>query len=438
MRAGILPALTLTLAGLLGGFATVYDLPGNVPLGEALTDNDFGREVPNFDDDVLLALSFSGGGTRAAAFSLGVLTELERSRAGSNKAKSLLDRVELISGVSGGWVTAAYFGLKKRAALDDFPELSCCEMRRKASIPAFRSAVSLRPLVGASTTASLPLGSISTSLTVRGSTLFAKTVGRGSGSMPPTSITAHRSCSEGPLSTPFAVISGPIVSPKRSQPPPAVPLAFAPIVLETFPGGCSKQLPPLLERARHDPQAQPLLRSFAEANARYRDGSMRFCEAARRRPRRQFRPVRVQHRADGGAAAVRADDRTAGGEGAAHHVPRGRRRPWHLRRLRAAARGAERHRTGLRRGFHRDRRQCAAELRGVFLAAQRMVGQGELWRCGLSATERARLGVGRTGVAATSPSSSTGSASTSSARRAPASSRRSRRDLYCRRTRSTS
>jgi NTE family protein len=56
----------------------------------------------------------------------------------------------------------------------------------------------------------------------------------------------------------------------------AVPLAFAPIVLEAFPGGCSAQPPPLLERARHDPQAQPLLRSFAEANARYRDGSMRF------------------------------------------------------------------------------------------------------------------------------------------------------------------
>jgi NTE family protein len=34
-------------------------------------------------------------------------------------------------------------------------------------------------------------------------------------------------------------------------------------------------LPAWLERARHDPDAQPLLRSFAEANARYRDGSMR-------------------------------------------------------------------------------------------------------------------------------------------------------------------
>jgi predicted acylesterase/phospholipase RssA len=105
MRASVLPALALTCAALLAGCATIYNLPGNVPLGETLADNNFGREVPNLDDDVLLALSFSGGGTRAAAFSFGVLTELERTRAGSKKTKSLLDRVDFISGVSGGSVT---------------------------------------------------------------------------------------------------------------------------------------------------------------------------------------------------------------------------------------------------------------------------------------------------------------------------------------------
>ena len=37
MRAGILPALALTCAALLAGCATVYNLPGNVPLGEVRT-----------------------------------------------------------------------------------------------------------------------------------------------------------------------------------------------------------------------------------------------------------------------------------------------------------------------------------------------------------------------------------------------------------------
>jgi NTE family protein len=56
----------------------------------------------------------------------------------------------------------------------------------------------------------------------------------------------------------------------------AVPLAFAPIVLETYPGGCASRLPDWIERARHNPDAQPLLRSFAEATARYHDGSMKY------------------------------------------------------------------------------------------------------------------------------------------------------------------
>src|SRR5262249_8784119 len=56
----------------------------------------------------------------------------------------------------------------------------------------------------------------------------------------------------------------------------AAPLAFAPIVLEPFPGGCATRLPDWIGRARRDPDAQPLLRAFAEANARYHDGSMRF------------------------------------------------------------------------------------------------------------------------------------------------------------------
>ena len=122
VRAWGLPVLAIAFAASLAGCATVYNLPGNAPLGAALADNNFAREIPNYEDDVLLALSFSGGGTRAAAFSFGVLTELDRARSGSNRAKTLLDRVDFISGVSGGSVTAAYFGLKKRAALEDFRE----------------------------------------------------------------------------------------------------------------------------------------------------------------------------------------------------------------------------------------------------------------------------------------------------------------------------
>src|SRR6516164_683480 len=74
-------------------------------------------------DDLMIGLAFSGGGTRAAAFSFGALSEIERTPVpGNSGTSSLLDRVNFVSGVSGGSVLTAYYGLKKRAALADFRE----------------------------------------------------------------------------------------------------------------------------------------------------------------------------------------------------------------------------------------------------------------------------------------------------------------------------
>jgi NTE family protein len=74
-------------------------------------------------DDTVVALSFSGGGTRAAAFAFGVLNGLEETQVpGLAPGASLLDRVDFVTGVSGGSVLAAYYGLKKRKALVDFKQ----------------------------------------------------------------------------------------------------------------------------------------------------------------------------------------------------------------------------------------------------------------------------------------------------------------------------
>lgn len=65
----------------------------------------------NQSDDILVALAFSGGGTRAAAFAYGVLEELRDARLPGDGGRSLLDEVDVISAVSGGSVTAAAYGL---------------------------------------------------------------------------------------------------------------------------------------------------------------------------------------------------------------------------------------------------------------------------------------------------------------------------------------
>ena len=60
-------------------------------------------KIPNNDQQTLFVLSFSGGGTRAAAFSYGVLEELRRTEIVVNgQRRRLIDEVDMITGVSGG------------------------------------------------------------------------------------------------------------------------------------------------------------------------------------------------------------------------------------------------------------------------------------------------------------------------------------------------
>ena len=72
----------------------------------------------NQSDDVLFALAFSGGGTRAAAFAYGVLEELHDTKIPSEGSRSLLNEVDVISSVSGGSVTAAAYGLYGERVFD--------------------------------------------------------------------------------------------------------------------------------------------------------------------------------------------------------------------------------------------------------------------------------------------------------------------------------
>jgi len=66
----------------------------------------------NNDLHTLFVLSFSGGGTRAAAFSYGVLEELHRTEiVVDGKRRRLIDEVDMITGVSGGSFTALAYAL---------------------------------------------------------------------------------------------------------------------------------------------------------------------------------------------------------------------------------------------------------------------------------------------------------------------------------------
>jgi len=87
--------------GLLG-CASIENVPVNQPRSGAglVGKNPLYFEERSAEDEDVIGLSFSGGGTRAAAFSFGVLTEMARTPVRGASA-SMLDRIGFISGVIG-------------------------------------------------------------------------------------------------------------------------------------------------------------------------------------------------------------------------------------------------------------------------------------------------------------------------------------------------
>ncbi len=92
--------------------------PLNPPRNKPAVAQPQQRVAGALDSDVSVALSFSGGGLRAAAFAHGVLEGLREQP--SVRGRSLLDEVSFITSVSGGSLTAGYFGLHGAEGMREF------------------------------------------------------------------------------------------------------------------------------------------------------------------------------------------------------------------------------------------------------------------------------------------------------------------------------
>lgn len=115
------PLLILAIVLLLAGCA---HYPPNKPLNRH--DPAYGYRFTNLaspedSDDILVVVTFSGGGTRAAALAYGVLEHLAHTKiTREGKQQRLLDEVDIISSVSGGSFTAAYYALYGDRIFSDF------------------------------------------------------------------------------------------------------------------------------------------------------------------------------------------------------------------------------------------------------------------------------------------------------------------------------
>ena len=119
----LLPGLLMAV-GLLSGCA---HYPVNPKLAAIKPDAGYRYSVvrpPPSADRPFVVLAFSGGGTRAAAFSFGLMEALREVEytppAGSRRR--LLDAVEVISSVSGGSFTSAFYALYPERFFGEFPE----------------------------------------------------------------------------------------------------------------------------------------------------------------------------------------------------------------------------------------------------------------------------------------------------------------------------
>ena len=119
------PAIALLLACIVAALAGCATRPLNTPIAEVnhSAGYRFGtRQVFDIDKETMVVLAFSGGGTRAAAFSYGVLEELRRTEVVTKTGNTvkLLDGVDIITGVSGGSFTALAYGLYGERLFDEY------------------------------------------------------------------------------------------------------------------------------------------------------------------------------------------------------------------------------------------------------------------------------------------------------------------------------
>jgi len=114
--------------GMILVFTGLAACTAHYPINESITSTEAVERYSvqdetrsNRSDELLLLLTFSGGGTRAAAFSYGVLRALADTKVVINgDQRRLIDEIDGISSVSGGSFTAAYYGLFGDRIFKDF------------------------------------------------------------------------------------------------------------------------------------------------------------------------------------------------------------------------------------------------------------------------------------------------------------------------------
>ena len=267
-------------AALLAGCASIHNDPINAQLtaDPRQVEAELGSDVQTNYGDMVVALAFSGGGTRAAAFSYGVLQGFDQTHVPTTTGPvSLLDRLDFLSGVSGGSILAAYYGLRGREGYADFKQrflLANGEESLQTNLSLLNIAKGLEG--GVNDASAFPvwldahlfnhatfrelLSGRRPRVWINASDVYNRTA------FIFAPVTFSALCSD---LTSYPISMGVAAS-------AAVPVVFAPIVIQNFPGGCPIGLPDWVQRVHNNPSAPPLIKSYADALERYRSGEIKY------------------------------------------------------------------------------------------------------------------------------------------------------------------
>ena len=229
---------------LLGGCAT---RPINPPITQVDTSRGyrFLTRAEHFKDPQnLLILAFSGGGTRAAAFSYGVLEALRPIEViGPRGRIGMLDEVDVITGVSGGSFTALAYGLYGGKLFDSYDTIF---LKRNVEGELLRRVLS--PASWGDWTRSETASKLYDEILFHGAT-FAD-LNRGDGPFVVASATdistgGRIGFIQGAFDFLCSDLSAVPLS-RAATASSAVPLAFSPVTLNNYGGTCHHALPAFL------------------------------------------------------------------------------------------------------------------------------------------------------------------------------------------------
>ena len=222
-------------------------------------------------DGEAIALALSGGGARSASFSYGALLQLRDIKGADGRP--LIDRVALVTAVSGGAITAAYFGQHGVAGLDGFRAAALDKDWQGRLHTSFASPNNWARLMQGGLNGPDHLADWLDAEIFHGAKMS------GMPNRPRIVINATDLYN----STPFAFAApwfqaicsdlGEVRVADAVAASMAVPIAFRPVILEAHAESCPAPLPAWVGKAAEDRSAPVLLRETAKAFQLYRDPS---------------------------------------------------------------------------------------------------------------------------------------------------------------------